>query len=849
MDFKILGPIEVRTANGQPIALGRRKQRVLLAALLLNAGKAIPTHRMLDWLWGEHAPANAESNLYTYISALRRVLGSPSRIEAGSNGYVLRVAPGEIDVRLFEELAAQGRLMLSEGRNDVALERCTRALGLWRAEAVLEGLSLPEPLRGEAARLERLRTTVMDASLEARLALGQHGEALPDLEALTRRDPLNERLRAQLMLALYRSGRRADALAVYQRAREMLAAELGVDPGPDLIRMHQQILVDDSALAAPSPSIVARRVFAPAELPIDSAAFTGRAAEVSRLRTALISASPGHIVVSAVAGAAGIGKSAFAVHVAHQIADRFPDGQLYVNLHGSTPNVKPLNPAEVLARLLRSLGGDDAVVPTEVDEAAARFRSLTDGKHLLFLFDNARDAAQVRPLLPASPTCCVLITARRMLTSLDAVAHLRLDVMAEDEMITLLSRLIGDERVAADPWAARAIVRLCGGLPLAIRIAAARLIARPGLSLRVLADRLAVEDHRLSELQADDRAVRACFMVSYRSLDAEHSRMFRLLGLLGGSDISVAVAAALANRSEEQTANLLDHLADVQLLEVRDTDRYRMHDLLCLFARERTRQEETEEEQVQAVRRALHSSLVIACALGDVRDRRTKRNAKFGHMALGRFNMAADGFTTDPRWLNAKMADLISTARQVPGAAGDGTGLSIVHGAVPHQPSYGWGGRGQRGSFGESPVLAAGRPGDRGGEVAAPADPDITARRVGPLDEPARSSAETAAFSREAGDPVSTALSLGHLAETHRLAGRPDMATLCYHEALEADLAGGTVGTYHMAEHWWGLGRAYQDLGDNAQARECWRTSAAILHALHLINSDEKKRDRNQRQI
>ncbi|MEU4535744.1 BTAD domain-containing putative transcriptional regulator [Streptosporangium sp. NPDC023825] len=692
MDFKILGPIEVRTANGQPIALGRRKQRVLLAALLLNAGKAVPTHRMLDWLWGEHAPANAESNLYTYISALRRALGSPSRIEAGSNGYVLRVAPGETDVRLFEELVSQGRLMLSEGRNDVALERYTRALGLWRAEAVLEGLSLPEPLRGEAARLEGLRTTVVDASLEARLALGRHGEVLADLEALTRRDPLNERLRAQLMLALYRSGRRADALAVYQRARETLAAELGVDPGPDLIRMHQQILVDDSVLAAPSPSVIARRAFAPAELPIDSAAFTGRAAEISRLRTALVSAGPDRIAVSAVAGAAGIGKSAFAVHVAHQIAGRFPDGQLYVNLHGSTPNVKPLHPAEVLARLLRSLGGDDAAVPAEVDEAAARFRSLTDGKRLLFLFDNARDAAQVRPLLPASPACCVLITARRMLTSLDAVTHLRLDVMAEDETTTLLSRLIGEERVATDPRAARAIVRLCGGLPLAIRIAAARLIARPGLSLRVLAARLAVEDHRLSELQADDRAVRACFMVSYRSLEAEHSRMFRLLSLLGGSDISVAVAAALADRSEEQTADLLDHLADVQLLEVRDVDRYRMHDLLCLFARERTRQEETEEEQVQAVRRALHSSLLTACTLGDVCNRRTRRDAKFGRLALGRFGMPPEGCTADPRWLNAKMADLLSTARQVPGTAGDATGLPIARGVVRYRPSYGWGG-------------------------------------------------------------------------------------------------------------------------------------------------------------
>ncbi|MEV4455828.1 BTAD domain-containing putative transcriptional regulator [Microbispora sp. NPDC049633] len=605
MDFKILGPIEVRTSHGTPLPLGRRKQRVLLAALLLNAGRAIPSKRMLDWLWGERAPAAAESNLYTYISALRRVLGAPSRIEAGCNGYVLRVMPGEVDVTLFEDLAEQGLRALSEGRHDTALERLTRALGLWRGESVLEGLPLPAPLRGEAARLERLRAVVQDASLEARRALGRHGEMLADLETLTSRDPLNERLRAHLMLALYRSGRRADALAAYQHARGVLAAELGIDPGPDLRRMHQRILVDDPALAPPEAS-AALRPPAPAELPIDCRAFTGRTAEIARLRAALTSAGPGAVAVSAITGAAGTGKSALAVHVAHQVADRFPDGQLYVDLHGSTPDVAPLNPADVLARLLRSLG-DDRTVRPDVDEVAARFRSLTGGRHLLLLLDNACDAAQVRPLLPASPTCRVLITARRTLTSLDAVSHFPLGVMTEDETCMLLGHLIGPERVAADPRAARAIVRLCGGLPLAVRIAAARLIARPGLSLRALADRLAVEDHRLSELQTDDRAVRPCFMTSYRRLDPESSRMFRLLSLAGGSAVSVAAAAALADRTEPRTADLLDRLADAHLLEACDQDWYGMHDLLRLFARERAREEETEEDQAQAVRRLLRS--------------------------------------------------------------------------------------------------------------------------------------------------------------------------------------------------------------------------------------------------
>ncbi|MEV0233725.1 transcriptional regulator [Nonomuraea sp. NPDC050786] len=613
MHFKILGPIEVRTSHGKPIALGRRKQRVLLAALLLNTGKAIPSQRMLDWLWGERAPATAESNLYTYISALRKVLGVPSRIEAGSNGYVLRVAPGEIDVTLFEDLAAQGQQALAEGRHDVALERLTRALGLWRAESVLEGLPLPAPLRGEAARLERLKATVVNASLEARLALGQHREMLADLEALTRRDPLNERLLAQLMLALYRSGHRADALAVYQGARETLAAELGIDPGPDLNRMHRRILADDPTLAPPRARAV-RRAFAPAELPMDASTFTGRATEIARLQTALTSAGPRANAISAITGPAGIGKSALAVHVAHQVAHRFPDGRLYVDLHGSTPDVAPLKPADVLARLLRSLG-DDTAGRLDVDEAAARFRSLTNGRHLLLLLDNARDAAQVRPLLPASPTCRVLVTTRRMLTSLDAVSHFRLGVMAEEETSALLDRLIGEERAAADRRAAHAIARLCGGLPLAIRIAGARLVARPGLSLRALADRLAVEEHRLSELQADDQAVRACFMMSYRSLDAESSRMFRLLSLHGDAAISVAAAAALGDRPESRTADLLDRLADAQLLEAGDHDGYRMHDLLRLFARERAREEDTEEDQAPAAGRAMPG------AAGRLRDR------------------------------------------------------------------------------------------------------------------------------------------------------------------------------------------------------------------------------------
>ena len=619
MDFKILGPIEVRTCHGKPIPLGRRKQRVLLATLLLNAGKAIPSKRMIDWLWGERAPAAAESNVYTYISALRRVLGTPSRIEASANGYVLRVRPDEIDVTRFESLAEQGLRALSESRHDVALERLTRALGLWRGESVLEGLPLPAPLRGETARLERLRAVSVDASLEARLALGRHGEMLADLEAHTNRDPLNERLRAHLMLALYRSGRRADALAAYQRARVVLAAELGIDPGPDLRRMHQRILADDPTLAPPATRATLRPP-APAELPIDCRAFTGRAGEITRLRAALTSAGSDAVAVAAITGAAGSGKSALAVHAAHQVADHFPDGQLYVDLHGSSPDVAPLNPVNVLARLLRSLGDDRAVRP-DVDEMAARFRSLTGGRHLLLLLDNACDAAQVRPLLPASPSCRVLITARRSLTSLDAVSHFRLGVMTEDETSTLLGLLIGPERVATDPRAARAIVRLCGGLPVAVRIAAARLIARPGLSLRALADRLAVEDHRLSELQTDDRAVRPYFMTSYRRLDPESSRMFRLLSLAGGA-VSVAAAAALADRTEPSTADLLDRLADAHLLEASDQDWYGMHDLLRLFARERAQEEETAEDQAKAVRRLLRSIWVpsVPQARGD-RDR------------------------------------------------------------------------------------------------------------------------------------------------------------------------------------------------------------------------------------
>jgi tetratricopeptide (TPR) repeat protein len=434
-------------------------------------------------------------------------------------------------------------------------------------------------------RLEEWRLQLLESRLDMDLEQGCHAEAVSELTALTAAHPLRERLRELLMLALYRSGRQAEALAVYADTRRLLADELGVDPRPGLRELQQRILQADPGLAEPSAPAAetASAPVRPHQLPATVPDFTGRASFVSELGDVLASAEGRVMAVSALAGIGGVGKTTLAVHVAHRSRSAFPDGQLYVDLQGA--GSRAAEPETVLGAFLRALGTSDSAIPDSLEERSALYRSVLDGRRVLVLLDNARDAAQVRPLLPGTEGCAALVTSRIRMVDLAGAHLVDLDVMSPEEALQLFTKIVGAERVSAERESALDVVAACGFLPLAIRIAASRLAARRTWTVSVLAAKLADERRRLDELQAGDLAVKATFELGYGQLEPAQARAFRLLGLADGPDISLAAAAATLDLPLEATEDLLESLVDTSLVESAAPGRYRYHDLVRLYAR------------------------------------------------------------------------------------------------------------------------------------------------------------------------------------------------------------------------------------------------------------------------
>ncbi len=418
-------------------------------------------------------------------------------------------------------------------------------------------------------------------------------------------------------MALYRNGRQADALAAYQRLRRTLTDDLGIDPSQALRDLQAAILRQEPALElAPPPITLApagpARAPMPRQLPAPPQSFTGRAQELAQLDAIAATADnqPVVVVVAAISGSAGVGKSALVIHAANRLAKHFPDGQLYINLQGATAGMAPLEPLEVLGRFLRALGVSGDQVPDGVDEATARFRSELADQRLLVVLDNAADTDQVLPLLPGQSGCAALITSRRVLAGLDTASHLHLDVLAAAEAIELLGRLAGKDRIAAEPEATSEVAQRCGWLPLALRIAGARLAARPGWPVRALAERLTDATRRLEELEASGLAVRASFEVSLHALqhsgdtgDQAAARAFGLLGLSDGPDLSLTAAARLLNEPEPAADRLLERLVDAQLLETPSPGRYQFHDLMRLYADQLAMRQYPEPERMAALTR------------------------------------------------------------------------------------------------------------------------------------------------------------------------------------------------------------------------------------------------------
>ncbi|WUH90253.1 tetratricopeptide repeat protein [Streptomyces sp. NBC_00433] len=608
--FRLLSGVEAQV-GGVPVDLGHPRQRAVLGVLLVEANRLVSTDQLLDRVWGEHCPKRGRETVYNYLSRLRaalRAAGDDVLLDRRSGGYVLAVDDQAVDLHQFRRLVTQARAV----RNDQqAFELFERALALWRSEP-LSGLDTPW-VTGLRVTLDNERLAAELDHADRALRCGRHAELLPSLSARATQYPWDERVAGQIMLALYRSGRQAEALDAYAGTRRRLADELGITPSAQLSALHQSILKADPALAAPSATgPAALRTVIPAQLPASVADFTGRAEAGRVLGEQLAEASldGNAVVLSAVVGIGGVGKTTLAVYVAHAVRQDFPDGQLYVDLQGTDP--RPADPEAVLASFLRALGIPSAAIPESLAERAALYRSTLNGRRVLALLDNAYDAAQIRQLLPGAPGCAALVTSRARMTGLAGARMVDLEVMSPEEALLLFTKIVGEQRVRSDRRAALDVVGACGFLPLAIRIAAARLAARRAWTVSVLADKLADHRGRLDELRAGDLAVEATFALGYGHVSPTQARAFRLLSLPDVPDSSLDAAAAVLDLGPGAAEELLESLVDISLIESAAPARYRFHDLLRLYARERAEDDETPEARCQALSRLLDFYLASA---------------------------------------------------------------------------------------------------------------------------------------------------------------------------------------------------------------------------------------------
>jgi DNA-binding SARP family transcriptional activator len=620
-EFLLLGPLAVGT-EGAPLPIPGAKHRAVLAALLLRANEVVTVDDLAEVLWGEDLPSSARTVVQNYVMRLRRALGpAGSRITTQPGGYLIRVEPGELDLDRLEDLLRHARAAARQARWTDASAQGAAALALWRGEPLADvGSDLLAARHG--SRLAELRLQALESRLDAELQLERHGEAISELRQLAAGHPLRERLHALLMLALYRDGRQAEALAAYQHARDVLIAELGAEPGPDLQQLHQQILAADPALnrRSTSSSATAPAAPVPRQLPAGVAGFTGRAAELGALTEMLDHAGaggPGTVVITAIGGTAGVGKTALVLHWAHQVSGRFPDGQLHVDLRGFDPSGTPVTPDAAIRSFLDALGVPPERIPASPEAQAGLYRSLLACKCMLIVLDNARDEQQVRPLLPASPGSQVIVTSRNQLSGLVAGSGARLltlDVLSHAEAAQLLTARLGSDRAGAETAAVDRIAGLCACLPLALAVTAARAAARPGFPLAGLAAELADSGGRLDALDAGDptTSVRVVFSWSYRQLGAATARMFRLLGLHPGPDICVPAAASLAAHTQPQARRLLDELARAHLITEHAPGRYAFHDLLRAYAADKAGACDSDADRDAAVGRVLDHYLHTA---------------------------------------------------------------------------------------------------------------------------------------------------------------------------------------------------------------------------------------------
>jgi DNA-binding SARP family transcriptional activator len=809
--FDLLGPLRV-TIGDRPLPLGGTKQRALLAHLLLNANRTVTPGQLADVLWPREPPTSATANLQTYVWRLRRLLPETA-LRTHGPGYSLAVDPGDVDAHRFTRLVGDAARAAKDGSPETALTLLAEAEALWRGDP-LEDLPTAPAWDAELGRLVENRLAAVEERLSLQVLLGRHDPAIAELTVLLAEHPYRERLWQQYLLALTGAGRRAEALQAYTTARERLVTELGVEPGPELRALQAAILAGE-----PLPGPVVAALPAPLrQLPADLPDFTGREDHVRELVAALGS-GPAPVVLT---GAPGTGKTALAMHVAHRLAEEFPDGQLYVDLAGTGA---PRDPAEVLADFLHALGVTGNAVPAGLGRRAALFRSRLAGRRVLLVLDDTATAAQVRPLLPADTGCAVLVTTRGRLPELAGAKHVELPVFGEEEAERLLAGVAGADRVVGEPAEAAAIVRCCGYLPLAIRIAGARLAGRQAWSLRTLHDRLADESSRLSELRVGDLGVRPSFELSLRQLPASARTAFCRSAVLGAQDFPSWVLDALLDR--DGTHEVLDVLVDANLVSLSGRDsgghpRYRLHDLLRCYAAELLA-----EEPVSTRRETLERVLSVLLALAKVAG--AGLPPAFGAMTGPELGAPVPAgwarLVADPLgWFTAERK-LLAGAVQLAAEAGlDELAWQLTAAAVPFYDL-----RGAYDEWRRSHLIALAAVEAAGNRAGAA----VLRRGLGQVrlyhdeyDAAVHDMERSAELFAELGDVRGEALAVAGLGTVARVRDRPRDALDAYRRALDGlERAGDRSGVAQMRNS---IGSTYVLLGEFAEA-EAWLRQARDL--------------------
>lgn len=872
MQFRILGPLQVRDEDGQPLALEPRQARLLAALLLAN--EIVSRHHLIEAIWDDDPPATVARQLRNLVSALRRRLaeagGAGPSIVVDGSGYRIRIDEAQLDAQVFARHLAQAQDLAAAGQAAEASRQLRMGLALWRGPA-LAGCTAG-PTRAGAVRLDEQRLSAFEQCVDLELQLGRHHNLVGELTALVTAHPLRETLVGQLMLALHRCGRRADALAAYQQLRIRLADELGIDPTPSVQQVHTAILRSEPeamGCAQPAGAAVATAPV-PRQLPAPVRHFVGRIAEMKDLTR--LTHETTDVVIAAICGTGGIGKTTLALHWAHQVADRFPDGQLHLNLRGFGPSGPPMPPAEAIRNLLDAFHVPPERIPGSLDAQAGLYRSLIAGRRMLVVLDNARDSDQVRPLLAGTPGCLVLVTSRSQLTDLrvaDGAHAINLDLLTVAEAHDLLTRHLGPQRLAAETAAADQIITHGARLPLALSIVAARAAAHPSFPLADLAAELADTRQRLDTLDTGEHAtqLRAVFSWSFRSIPPATARLFRLLGLHPGPDISAAAAASLAGIPLAQVRPLLAELSRASLITERMPSRYTCHDLLRAYAAELAGSHDSHDERQAAQQRILdhylHTAYTAARMLHPLRQRFIPADPRPG--------VAPEALNTDQQalsWLSTEHQVLLAAVRL---AADSGHDRHTCQLAWCLTDFLDWRGHWHDWATAQQAALhAAQRLTDPAAEVLAHRGMagahvrrgaydaayhhlsqalDLADRHTGPADqaqvrinlatvcartgryEETLTHAERALhLARLGNDRAGEGIALHTIGWAHALRGQ-------YRQALTYGRQALTVVTQlgdreGEAATWDSLGEAYHHLGDHAQAITCFQRSLHLCRAL-----------------